>query len=97
MRYVLEYSRYLAPSVLLSKQQILYGLQPRIHKMVPCARIAIQHGRRLDKLSAIGLASFAFECVVGVAGRVWSVLKELSQTVEGEMTLHVFSRIYHAR
>lgn len=48
-----------------------------VDKVIPRARVAIQHSLRLDKLSAI-LAALALECVMRVAAGLCIVQEEFA-------------------
>lgn len=78
---------------LLPQQQILNLPQrarlPLIHKMIPTARIAIQHRRRLDVLFPIRFAPLALERVVRIARRAGLELEQLFQRIKREMALDV--------
>ena len=85
MTDILKHSANLLTSIrrLLSKKQILDLTQRPIcavvDKMVPSARVSVQHSRSFDNLSAILLpAPLAFERVVRVAGRVVSEIGRAS-------------------
>lgn len=82
---------------LLPQQQILNLPQrpslPIIHEMIPTARIAIQHRRRLDVLFPVRLAALALEGVVRIARRAGLKLEQLSQGIQREMALHILCGI----
>lgn len=88
-------------SHLLPKQQILNPSQrtlfPIVDEMVPAARVAIHHRRRLHPLFAVRPAPFTFERVVGVARRPRFELEQLPQRIEREMALHILRRVDHTR
>ena len=80
---------------LLSEQKILdlaqWTRRAIVDEVIPCTRISIKHGRRLDDLPAVLLpTALALECVVRVARSVVSVLKQFAQRVEREVALDVF-------
>lgn len=72
-------------------------MQSVVHKMIPSAGIAVHHCWGLDLLLAILVTTFTLERVVRVARGRSVVLKQLPQTVQGEMPLDILSRIYNAR
>ena len=81
---------------LLPQQMILdpahWPIFAIVDKVIPRARVAIQHSLRLDELSAV-LTALALECVVRVTARLCIVQEELAQAVGGEVTLDVFGTV----
>ena len=82
---------------LLPQQQILNAGQRApislIHKVIPAARVAVQHRGGLHPLSAVRLAALALERVVRIARRPGFELEQLPQRIEGEMALDVFGGV----
>lgn len=76
MRNVLEYSRDLLRSALLSQQQVLYPLERIINEMIPGAGVAIKHRRSLDVLPTIWLAALTLKGIVSVTVCTRSVLEQ---------------------
>jgi len=97
MRDILKHRTNFPLTTLLPQQQILNRLQALIDEMVPSARIAIQHRRRLHKLLPIRLTPLTLERIVRIAGRLGMVLEQLSQTVERKVPLDVFCGVDDAR
>lgn len=64
--------------------------------MVPGTGISIQQRRRLDRLFSV-LASLAFESVVSFADGLLVKLKELSESIDGEVPLGVFFLVDDSR
>lgn len=60
------------------------------------AGITVQKSRRLHRLLSI-LAPLAFERLVRLANRLFIEQEQLSQRVQGEMTLRVFLFVYDSR
>lgn len=85
---------------LLPQQQILDLPQrptlPVIHKVIPTARIAVQHRRRLHPLPSVRLTPLALERVVCIARRTGLELEQLPQTIEREMPFNIFGGIHDA-
>ena len=79
MADVLEYRTNIMLKCLLSQKQVLYLTQRTtvsiVHKMIPSARITVEHRLRLNMLPSIWFAPFALECVVRIAPCVGLILK----------------------
>ena len=82
---------------LLPQQQILNTRQRSrisiIDKMIPAARIPIQHGGSLHPLPPIGLAPLTLERIVRIARRARFELKQLPERIEAEMSLDVLGAV----
>ena len=72
---ILEYSRDFRLPTFLSEQEVLQLLHSLVYEVVPCARVAVEHGWRLDILSAVWLTPLALERIVCVAACVATVLE----------------------
>jgi hypothetical protein len=64
-------------------------LQFHVRKVVPGTSISIQERRRFDRLFSV-LTSLAFESVMSFAECVLVKLKELSESIDREVSLGVF-------
>ena len=81
MADVLEDSADNVFTSLLPQQQVLNVRQwpafTTVDKMIPRARIAVQHCRSFDVLDTVRSAAFAFERIVCVACCTWFKLEQL--------------------
>ena len=100
MTYVLKYCADNIFFRLLPEKQVLDPSQwpvfAVINKVVPRARVAIQHSLGLDMLSSVWTTALALEGIVSVTLCAWLELKELPQAIKTEMTFHIFSTVHNA-
>jgi len=79
MTDVLEYCTNILFKCLLSQKQVLYlthrAIFSIVHKVIPRARVTIEHRLCLNMLPSVRLAPLTLECIVRIASCSGMVLK----------------------